>query len=213
MNSLALSLFYCPALTSIHDYWKIHSFGYTDLCPQSDFLAFNVLIFIFYSLILSWTPLPPPSPYHPSGSSQRTSPEHPVSCIKPISWLFNTLSRFVIASAKKQSFSNLLAEVTIRSDFRAQEEEICHCFHLSPFYLPSSDGVRCHDLCFWILSFKPAFSLSSFTYIKRLFSSCILLAIRVVSLALSEVIDISPGNLDSSLCFIQPSVSHDILCT
>jgi len=31
----------------------------------------------------SWTPLPPPSPYHPSGSSQCTSPEQPVSCIKP----------------------------------------------------------------------------------------------------------------------------------
>ena len=30
---------------------------------------------------------------------------------------------------------------------------------------------------------------------------------------MSEVIDISPGNLDSSLCFIQPSVSHDVLCT
>ena len=27
--------------------------------------------------------LPPPSPSHPSGSSQCTSPEHPVSCIKP----------------------------------------------------------------------------------------------------------------------------------
>ena len=27
-------------------------------------------------------PLPPPSPYHPSGSSQCTSPEHPASCIE-----------------------------------------------------------------------------------------------------------------------------------
>ena len=26
----------------------------------------------------SWTLLPPPSPFHPSGSSQRTSPKHPV---------------------------------------------------------------------------------------------------------------------------------------
>ena len=26
---------------------------------------------------------PPPFPYHPSGSSQCTSPKHPVSCIKP----------------------------------------------------------------------------------------------------------------------------------
>ena len=31
----------------------------------------------------SWTPFPPPSPYHPSGTSQCTSPEHPVSCIEP----------------------------------------------------------------------------------------------------------------------------------
>ena len=30
-----------------------------------------------------WSPLPPPSPSHPSGSSQCTSPEHPVSCIEP----------------------------------------------------------------------------------------------------------------------------------
>ena len=31
----------------------------------------------------SWTLLPPPSPYHLFGSSQCTSPKHPVSCIEP----------------------------------------------------------------------------------------------------------------------------------
>ena len=31
----------------------------------------------------SWTLLPPPSLFHPSGSSQCTSPKHPVSCIEP----------------------------------------------------------------------------------------------------------------------------------
>ena len=30
----------------------------------------------------SWTPLPPPTPYHLPGSSPRTSPKHPVSCIE-----------------------------------------------------------------------------------------------------------------------------------
>ena len=30
----------------------------------------------------SWTPLPPPTPYHLSGSCLCTSPKHPVSCIK-----------------------------------------------------------------------------------------------------------------------------------
>ena len=36
-----------------------------------------------YTCSPSWTPLPPPSPYHPSGSSQCTSLKHPVSCIEP----------------------------------------------------------------------------------------------------------------------------------
>ena len=36
-----------------------------------------------YMCFPSWTPLPPSSPSYPSGSSQCTSPEHPVSCIKP----------------------------------------------------------------------------------------------------------------------------------
>ena len=33
-----------------------------------------------------------------------------------------------------------------------------------------------------------------------------------VSICISEVVDISPGNLDSSLCLFQSSVSHDVLC-
>ena len=36
-----------------------------------------------YTCSPSWTPLPPPSPYHHSGSSQCTSPKLPVSCIEP----------------------------------------------------------------------------------------------------------------------------------
>ena len=31
-------------------------------------------------------------------------------------------------------------------------------------------------------------------------------------ICMSEVIDISPCSLDSSLCFIQPSILHDVLC-
>ena len=32
INSSVLSFLYSPTLTSIHDYWKNHSFDYTDLC-------------------------------------------------------------------------------------------------------------------------------------------------------------------------------------
>ena len=34
-------------------------------------------------MFLILNPLPPPSPYHPSGSSQCTGPKLPVSCIEP----------------------------------------------------------------------------------------------------------------------------------
>ena len=37
---LCSQLLYGPTLTSIHDYWKNHSFVYTDLCQQSNVSAF-----------------------------------------------------------------------------------------------------------------------------------------------------------------------------
>ena len=42
-------------------------------------------------------------------------------------------------------------------------------------------GLDAMILVFWMLSFKPTFSLCSFTFIKRLFSSSLLSAMRVVS--------------------------------
>ena len=51
------------------------------------------------------------------------------------SLFFNTLSVCHCFPAKKQSSSDFMAAVTIHSDFRVQEEETCHCFHVFPFYL------------------------------------------------------------------------------
>ena len=44
INSLVLSLLYGPALTSVHDYWKNHSFNDMDLCWQSDVSAFQYAV-------------------------------------------------------------------------------------------------------------------------------------------------------------------------
>ena len=43
INSSTLSLLYDPTLISIHDYWKSHSFDYTDLCQKVMSLLFNML--------------------------------------------------------------------------------------------------------------------------------------------------------------------------
>ena len=36
INTSVLSFLYSPILTSIHDYWKNHSFDYMELCRQTD---------------------------------------------------------------------------------------------------------------------------------------------------------------------------------
>ena len=71
-------------------------------------------------------------------------------------------------------------------------------------------GLDAMILVFWMLSFKPVFSLSSFTFIKKIVSSSLLSPIREKSSAY-QVVDISPGYLDSRLYFIQYGILHDVL--
>ena len=89
-----------------------------------------------------------------------------------------------------------MAAVTICSDVGAPKNKLWHCFHCFPIYFPWSDGTRCHDLRFFLmLSSKPAFSLSSFTFIKRLFSSYLPSAVRVVSSAYLRLLIFLPAIL------------------
>ena len=90
---------------------------------------------------------------------------------------------------------NCMATVTVCSDFEAQEKKVCHCLHCFPIYL--TEVIRQHAmiLVFWMLSFKPTFSLSSFTFIKRLFSSSLLSATRVVSSAYLRLLIFLPAVL------------------
>ena len=60
-----------------------------------------------------------------------------------------------------------MATVTSHSDFRAQEEEIYHYFHIFTSICHEVLGLDVMIFVFLILSFKLAFSLSSFTLIKR----------------------------------------------
>ena len=55
---------------------------------------------------------------------------------KVMSLPFNTLSRFVIAFLPRSECLNFMAVLIMCSDFGAQENKMCHCYHCSPFYLP-----------------------------------------------------------------------------
>ena len=76
-----------------------------------------------------------------------------------------------------------------------------------PYICHEVMGPDAMILIFWVWSFKPTSSLSSRSSLI-LFTFCY----KGGVICISEVTDISPGNLDSSLCFFQSSISHDILC-
>ena len=98
-----------------------------------------------------------------------------------MSLLFNMLSRLVITFLPRskhlfiswlQSPSAVILEPPkIKSD--TVSTSICH-------EVMGPDAII---LVFWMLSLKPTFSLSSFTFIKRLFGSSSLSVLRVVSSA------------------------------
>ena len=121
---------------------------------------------------------------------------------KVMSLLLNMLSRLVITFLPRskhlliswlQSWSAVILE--------PQNNKVCHCFHCFPIYLSWSDGTRCHDLRFLNVELKPTFhsplSLSSRGSLVPLH-----FCHKGGIICISEVIDISPGNLDSTLCFI-----------
>ena len=56
-------------------------------------------------------------------------------------------------------------------------------------------GPEAMILVFWMVSFKPTFSFSSFTFIKRIFSSSSLSAMRVVSSAYLRLLLFFPAIL------------------
>ena len=76
-----------------------------------------------------------------------------------------------------------MAAVIIRSDFEAQKINSVTLSIGSPSICHEVIGLDVMILVFQMLSFKPTFSLSFFIFIKRLFSSSSLSAIRVVSSA------------------------------
>ena len=64
-----------------------------------------------------------------------------------------------------------MAAITICSDFGSRKIKSATVSTISPSICHEVMGPDAIILVFWMLSFKPTFSLSSFTFVKRLFSS------------------------------------------
>ena len=112
---------------------------------------------------------------------------------KIMSLLFNMLFRLVITFLPRskhllilwlQSPSAVILEPP-KIKFLTISPSICH----------EVVGLDSMILIFWMLSFKPTFSLSCFPFMKRLFSSSLLSAIRVVSFVYLRLLIFLPAIL------------------
>ena len=131
---------------------------------------------------------------------------------KVISLLFNMLSRLVIAFLPRskhlliswlQSTSAVILKLKkIKSaTISTGSSSICH----------EGMGLDAMIFIFWMLNFKPAFSLSFFTSSRGSSAPLHFPPLEWYHLYIWGYWYFS-HNLDSSLGFIQPSISHDVLC-
>ena len=113
-----------------------------------------------------------------------------------MSLLFNILSRLVIAFLSRNKH-------LIISWLQSPSAVILVPPKIKPVTVSIGSPSICHEvmgpvamiLVFWMLSFKATFSLSSFTFIKSLFSSSLLSVIRVVSSAYLRLLTFLPAIL------------------
>ena len=100
---------------------------------------------------------------------------------KVMSLLFNMLSRLVTALLPQSKYlliSRLQSPSAVILEPRKKSVTVSI---VSPSNCYKVMGLDAIILVFWMLNFKPTFSLASFTFIKRLLSSSSLSVIRVVS--------------------------------
>ena len=154
-----LSLLYGPTRTSVHDYWKNHSFDYVDLCRQSDVSVLICCLGLSSGFPgdtdgkestcgvgdlgsipgwrRAWQPTSVffPRESHGQRSLEGEAPVHGVAKSRTqLSSQAQHSSQVCHSFSFKELASfNFMGAVIVSG---AQENKICHCFHVFPFYLP-----------------------------------------------------------------------------
>ena len=111
---------------------------------------------------------------------------------------FNTLSWFVIAFLPRSKHLLISWQSPSTVILEPKKKKSVTVFIVSPSNCHEAMGLDAMILVFWMLTLKPVFSLSSFTFIKRLFNSSLLSVIKVESE--SEVAQSCPTLCDPMNC-------------
>ena len=128
--------------------------------------------------------------------------------------LFNTLSRFVIAflpRSKHLLISWLKSPSVVILDPQKVNSVTVSIASPSIFHEEMGPEAMIY-LDFFNVEFKVSFFILLFHLHQEILWFLFAFCHNGDVICISEIIDISPSNLNSSLCFIQPSVSHGVLC-
>ena len=130
------------------------------------------------------------------------------SADKVMSLFFNMLSRLVMTFLPRSK--HLLISWLQSSSAVILEPRKIKSVTVSPSICHEVMGLDAMIFVFWMLSFKPTFSLSSFTFIKRLFSSSSLSALTEVSSAYQRLLIFLLAILIPACASSSPAF-HDVL--
>ena len=124
---------------------------------------------------------------------------------KVMSLLLNILSRLVIAFLPRSKHL-LISWLQSPSAVILEPKKIklCNCLHCCLIYLPWNNGTGWHDLHVLNVEFSASFFTLLFHFHQEALWLLFAFCHKGGVIWISKVIDISPGNLDSSLCYIQP---------
>ena len=130
---------------------------------------------------------------------------------KVMSLLFNTLSSFVTAFLPGSKCLLISWLQSTSAVVLEPKKIVCRCSH----FFPHLFAMKWWNQMPWPLLFNVEVQTSFFTLLFHFHQEALVFLHfyhKGGVICIPEVIDISPGNLDSSLCFIQPSISLSVLC-
>ena len=132
---------------------------------------------------------------------------------KVMSLLFNMLSGLVITFLPRSKHLLISWLQSPSAVILEPQKIVSHCFHCFRYICHEMMGPDVMISIFWILTFKPTFPLSSFTFIKSLCSSSSLSTIRVVSSVYLRLLRFLPAILipaSSSPAFHMMYSAHNL---